>query len=407
MLMPTEFPPTDDAWQARLDRLDVRRYAASRNHLEGAVTGLSPYFTHGYLTLAEAVSHVRVRQRLSEQDKLFSEFGWRSFFHHVWRHKGQAILKDLRPPMPGVAYVPRLPEDIRQGKTGLRVIDQAVAVLYTSGYLHNHARMWLASYVVHCRHVHWRAGADWMIGHLLDGDLASNHLSWQWVAGTFSSKPYLFNAENVAKFAPASWHVPKSPLDTSYEALDLLAKGEDQAALKVFESLAAKARGGLEEPPLHSQPPQRILDRLQPKRLQDLPAPVSGAAHVELVHAWALRKAPSHGEDGVPGKTFRLGVIHVPGHAAWPWSEQRWDFVLTRMSQICDAFFIGRLEELHVLLPAGIPRFAAAGVGEPTTRQALAALNPAWRALPELLPDPRAFCGSFSKYFREALSALP
>ncbi|MGC8035725.1 FAD-binding domain-containing protein, partial [Salmonella enterica] len=72
----------------------------------------------------------------------------------------------------------------------------------------NHARMWLASYVVHLRKVHWRAGADWMVGHLLDGDLASNHLSWQWVAGTGSHKPYLFNAENVAKYAPAEWHSP-------------------------------------------------------------------------------------------------------------------------------------------------------------------------------------------------------
>jgi deoxyribodipyrimidine photo-lyase len=404
MVMSTEFPPTDDAWRARLERLDVRRYAASRNHLEGAVTGLSPYLTHGYLTLAEAAECVRAQQRFSEQDKLFSEFGWRSFFHHVWRHKGQAILRDLRPPMPGVAYAPRLPEDIRQGRTGLRVIDQAVATLYTHGYLHNHARMWLASYVVHCRHVHWRAGADWMVSHLLDGDLASNHLSWQWVAGTFSSKPYLFNAENVAKFAPASWHVRKSPLDTSYEALELLARGEDQATLKAFESLAAKARGGLEEPPVHSQPPQGLLERLQPKLLR---VPLAEAVHVELVHAWALRGAPSHGEDGVPGKTFRLGVIHMPGHAAWPWSEQRWDFVLTRMSQICDALFIGRLEELDAFLPAGSSRSAVAGVGEPLTQQALAALKPTWCSLPGLLPEPRAFCGSFSKYFREALSASP
>jgi len=82
------------------------------------------------------------------------------------------------------------------------VIDRAVHQLYTTGYLHNHARMWLASYIVHLRKVHWRVGADWMVGYLLDGDLASNHLSWQWVAATFSNKPYLFNAENVARYVP-------------------------------------------------------------------------------------------------------------------------------------------------------------------------------------------------------------
>ena len=79
--------------------------------------------------------------------------------------------------------------------------DAWVAELKHTGYLHNHARMWLASYVVHLRKVHWRAGADWLYAHLLDGDLASNHLSWQWVAGTGSHKPYLFNAENVARIA--------------------------------------------------------------------------------------------------------------------------------------------------------------------------------------------------------------
>jgi deoxyribodipyrimidine photolyase len=49
---------------------------------------------------------------------------------------------------------------------------------------------------------HWRAGADWLVLHLLDSDLASKHLSWQWVAGTASHKPCLFNAENVARYAP-------------------------------------------------------------------------------------------------------------------------------------------------------------------------------------------------------------
>jgi deoxyribodipyrimidine photo-lyase len=61
-------------------------------------------------------------------------------------------------------------------------------MLYATGYLHNHARLWLASYLVHLRKVHWRVGADWMYSHLLDGDMASNYLSWQWVSSTGSNK---------------------------------------------------------------------------------------------------------------------------------------------------------------------------------------------------------------------------
>jgi len=60
--------------------------------------------------------------------------------------------------------------------------------------------MWLASWLVHVRGVHWLAGADWFLEHLLDGDPAANHLSWQWVAGTFAAKPYLFNRENLETF---------------------------------------------------------------------------------------------------------------------------------------------------------------------------------------------------------------
>lgn len=83
-------------------------------------------------------------------------------------------------------------------------------------------RLWLASYQMHVRKVHWRTGADWMWAHLLDGDLASNHLSWQWVTGTASARPYLFNAENVTRFAPAHWHSPATAIDAHYGALEHL-----------------------------------------------------------------------------------------------------------------------------------------------------------------------------------------
>ena len=83
------------------------------------------------------------------------------------------------------AYADHLPEDIAAGRTGLACIDAFAIDLRRVGWLHNHARMWLASYVVHWRRVSWQAGARWFLGHLLDGDPASNNLSWQWVASTF------------------------------------------------------------------------------------------------------------------------------------------------------------------------------------------------------------------------------
>jgi deoxyribodipyrimidine photo-lyase len=107
------------------------------------------------------VEGVRAHQPLGRDDKLFAEFAWRAFFHHVWAHEGSRIFSDLRPAIAGVRYTPQMPDDVMEGRTGLAVIDQAVACLYQTGYLHNHARMWLASYLVHLRHVHWRVCADW------------------------------------------------------------------------------------------------------------------------------------------------------------------------------------------------------------------------------------------------------
>ncbi|HBB52842.1 MAG TPA: DNA photolyase, partial [Legionellales bacterium] len=100
--------------------------------------------------------------------------------------------------------------------------DALIHELTSTGYIHNHARMYLASYVVHFRRIKWQAGAKWFLHHLLDGDVASNNLSWQWVASTFSHKPYIFNLENVAKYF--SNQVNTEPhrnqlLDASYEEL--------------------------------------------------------------------------------------------------------------------------------------------------------------------------------------------
>ena len=227
------FEPSHTAALQRLGAINPSTYARSRNALDGAVTGLSPYLTHGLISLPDATRAVHARQPLSFDDKLVFEFGWREFFHHVWGHQKNpdAILQDMHGEAPWRGkYADVLPLDIRQGCTGVPAIDNAVRILYATGYLHNHMRMWLASYVVHFRKVHWRSGADWLYGHLLDGDLPSNHLSWQWVAATFSSKPYLFNAENVAKYAPANarsvWDCRGTVVDQSYEALDELARNK-------------------------------------------------------------------------------------------------------------------------------------------------------------------------------------
>lgn len=362
-------PKPDDALlEARLSAVDPVAYAASRNHLGGAVTGLSPWITHGCIPIPELID----RFGLTGQDMLAFQLGWRAFFQHVWGHLGDGILADIRPGLPGIAYANALPADIREGRTGIPVIDRAVATLYTTGTLHNHARLWLASYVVHVRKVHWRPAADWLYAHLLDGDLASNHLSWQWVAATFSSKPYLFNADNVARFAPADWHSPGTPLDTDYAALEALARSP-QAVIPF-----GQPEKGLTEPPRLTAPPAHLLGA------DDLTLPPS-ATDATLVHPWALR----------PGEGPRIGVIHLPFHQRFPWSEARWAFVLPRLRALTHRIFVGDVRQLD-------GHFRAEATLNPGYREALAHLGAELTPPPRWLPDPATLCPSFSRFWASA-----
>ena len=220
------------AAEARLaDAETGERYARTRNHVDGAVSRLSAYLRHGVLSLYE------VRQAALDQatggdnaEKFINELAWRDFWQRVYAQIGEGVWEDREPYKTGYAagdYRPDLPEDIADGETGLRCMDAFSEELRTTGYLHNHQRMWLAAYVVHWRRVRWQAGARWFLQHLLDGDPASNNLSWQWVASTFSHKPYFFNRENLERFSGGSYcaDCPLAargcPFDVSYEALEM------------------------------------------------------------------------------------------------------------------------------------------------------------------------------------------
>lgn len=371
------FPSSRFAALRRALRVAPGAYARNRNHLDASVTALSPYITHGIIGEDELMALWRARHGLTLDDKLALQLAWRAFFHDVWSHHGEDILADMhRPALPGVRYQAALPDDIVHANTGVPVIDATVRRLYADGYLHNHQRMWLASYCVHLRKVAWRSGADWMYGHLLDGDLASNHLSWQWVAGTFSTKAYLFNADNVARFAP---HLssPATAIDRSYEALAQIAA----TSVDVGPEPRQHAVGGsaaVTPPRLLARPP-RILPPIDFERL------VRGR-RVALLHPWDLAARPA--------AERVIGVLHQPYHNRFPWSEKRWDFVLRRMVSLCDAVWTGDLPQLGRILERAA-RVDARQALQPGYASALSQvpihLTARRQWLPAAPPDTRSF----------------
>lgn len=399
------FEPTPAAARARLAAVRPSAYARTRNHLAGAVTRLSPYLTHGLLTLPEVAADLDARFALPMSHKLRMELGWRAFFHHRWRHLGAAIFQSLHAgPRPDSDYARALPADVREARSGVPAIDQAVRQLYASGWLHNHARLWLASYVVHVRGVHWRAGADWLYGHLLDGDLASNHLSWQWVAGTGSHQPYLAHAENIARHtagvpALAAWRSEGSVIDVTYEPLGDWAHGRAP-----WPDAAARPGGGVAEPPLRPLPTSAAALSSFDAAQAALDTARAGQRPLWLMHPWALADPPPRAD----GRAWCvLGLWPTAFLRRWPWSERRIGFVGQRLAAAADAVIAvdggGALAQRLAGWPADIAGWDEAHLSECADHAGIAWPLPdslGWRRpRPAWLAEPDRAMRSFSAWW--------
>ena len=220
-----EFPTTLEAVYARIDAFDPAHYARSRNFLNGGVSYLSPYLSRGFITVPQVVARLKDRGIGMEQaEKFIQELAWREFYTRTWFQRGDGIFTDIRHPQEGVLNK-GIPEAVLSSETGIRSLDTFLATFSQRGYLHNHLRMYLAAITCNVGKYHWSEPAAWLYYHLLDGDLASNALSWQWCAGTFSNKLYYVNQENINKYTGSRQQ--GTFLDCTYEELPLLQVPEE------------------------------------------------------------------------------------------------------------------------------------------------------------------------------------
>lgn len=195
----------------RLDQFlnAVPEYAKLRNYDMGsdsAVSRLSPWIRHRLITEKEVVAAVCAKFSYNEVEKFIEEVCWRTYWkgwleQHpaVWSvFKRQRLTQ--RPEMSAEAY--SIYRSAIEGRTGIDAFDAWNAELVQTGYLHNHARMWYASIWIFTLKLPWALGADWFHVNLLDGDPASNTLSWRWVAGLHTQgKHYLARADNIEKYS--------------------------------------------------------------------------------------------------------------------------------------------------------------------------------------------------------------
>ena len=209
------FPTTYDSIVERINNINPVKYAKTRNFINGDVTYLSPYLSRGVISVKQIKEAVLQKGfKPYEIEKFLQELAWREYYQRVWQVKKELIFSDLKQQQPDFIHH-QVPTAINTASTGIEVIDAQIIEFYTSGYLHNHIRMYLAAIICNNAKAHWLAPSTWMYYHLLDGDLASNSCSWQWVAASFSSKKYYCNQENINKYTGTNQL--QTFLDDSYE----------------------------------------------------------------------------------------------------------------------------------------------------------------------------------------------
>ncbi len=184
-----------------VNNYDPSNYAQTRNYLDGAVSKLSPYISRGVISTKMILNNLIERQyKLEKIEKFIQELAWRDYWQQVWIVKGEGINKDLKRSQSLVNHH-QMPAAVTKAKTGIEAVDRAIKILYRTGYMHNHLRMYLAAIVCNFGRSHWRLPAQWLYYYLLDGDWASNALSWQWVAGTNADKKYIADQHNINRFS--------------------------------------------------------------------------------------------------------------------------------------------------------------------------------------------------------------
>ena len=236
-------------------------YAQWRNYDFGPgqhtrVSALSPYIRHRLITEEEVVRGVLTQHSPDAAEKFIQEVYWRTYWKG-WLEMRPSVWADYLADLDQLGPPNAEAQAAMAGRTGIACFDNWAAELVETGYLHNHARMWFASIWIFTLRLPWQWGADFFLQQLLDGDPASNTLSWRWVAGLQTpGKTYLATPENIATFTQGRFQpeailhgpAPEGPANPPAQALPAVPKLPDASFLLLLteedlhaESLALRA----------------------------------------------------------------------------------------------------------------------------------------------------------------------
>jgi deoxyribodipyrimidine photo-lyase len=199
----------DDFLEARISGYQEDR---NRPDLRGS-SRLSPHLHFGEISIREVYREADRRAGgngvlRKSGDVYLSELGWREFAHHLLYHFPRTVDEPLRERFAEFPWENNNAalKKWQRGETGYPIVDAGLRELWKTGWMHNRVRMIVASFLCKDLRLNWQEGAAWFWDTLVDADLASNTLGWQWTAGCGAdAAPYfrVFNpTTQAAKFDP-------------------------------------------------------------------------------------------------------------------------------------------------------------------------------------------------------------
>lgn len=165
---------------------DAKRYGELRNDLAADATSrFSPYLRFGCISANEIVHRL---ETIDGTGELVRQLAWRDFYGQLLANDPSLTFKDFRGTPGGVPEPPpdadALLKRWEEGRTGIPLVDAGMRQLRREGWIHNRARMIVASFLTRRLGVPWQRGSTVFMRWLVDGDPANNAGGWQWVAGT-------------------------------------------------------------------------------------------------------------------------------------------------------------------------------------------------------------------------------
>ena len=133
------------------------------------------------------------------EETFAKEIIWREFAYSLLFHFPHTIDKPLDKRFENFPWEKRHTKSLRawqHGNTGVPIIDAGMRELYATGWMHNRVRMIVASYLIKNLLIPWQKGEQWFRDTLVDADLASNAMGWQWAAGSGADAAPYFRVFN-------------------------------------------------------------------------------------------------------------------------------------------------------------------------------------------------------------------